>query len=470
MPASADVVYKDRDTIVADLIASWQARMPDVQVTPDSVIRIWIEVAAETIEGLMLANQLLHDDMFPQTASGLALQRYGDIYGRSMKGGTQATGTVRFTGSPGTFIQSGTVVASPSTTDDAWGFLTTQGVTIPAVGTPTTPTAADAGAGALPAGLYEYAVSFTTTLGESPIGAISTGLSIAVSHNINLTAIPIGGPGTVGRKIYRRINGGTFALVTTLANNTATTFTDNVTSLGGPPLTDSTAEQVDVAAAAEDVGTDYNVLANTITVISDTGGTTGVSGVTNPAAFTGGTNPEDIEAFRRALLDYIRNPQAGSKSDLEIWAMSINGVESATAFPNDNLGTPTAGHATTRITGPGGTVPSAGVQATVLAYQQTKDLANITLHVGTFTPKTVNVTVTITLVSGYVLADVSASVQKAISDYISAAPVNGTVYLAGIMDAVFGLPGVATLVINSPATDTTSLATEKPTPGTITVS
>ena len=33
MPANADVVYKDRDTIVAELIASWQARMPDVAVT-----------------------------------------------------------------------------------------------------------------------------------------------------------------------------------------------------------------------------------------------------------------------------------------------------------------------------------------------------------------------------------------------------------------------------------------------------
>jgi uncharacterized phage protein gp47/JayE len=196
----------------------------------------------------------------------------------------------------------------------------------------------------------------------------------------------------------------------------------------------------------------------------------GVSTVTNPAAFTGGTDPEDIEAFRQALLDYVRNPQAGSKTDLELWAESVDGVESATAFPNDNLGVSTPGHVTVRITAPGGTVPSTDVQTAVATFLATKDLANITIHVGTFTSKSINVTVTTTLQSGYALVDVSASVQKAISDYITSVPVNGTVYLAGIYDAVFGLPGIATIVINSPGTDTTSLATEKPVPGTIMVS
>src|SRR3954471_13134779 len=102
MPVEAEVVYKDRDAIVAELITSWQARVPDVSVEPDSILRIWIEVIASSLEGLMLANQLLHDDMFPQTANILALMRYGDIFGRPILPGTPSTGTLRFAGAGGT--------------------------------------------------------------------------------------------------------------------------------------------------------------------------------------------------------------------------------------------------------------------------------------------------------------------------------------------------------------------------------
>jgi hypothetical protein len=55
--------------------------------------------------------------------------------------------------------------------------------------------------------------------------------------------------------------------------------------------------------------------------------------------------------------------------------------------------------------------------------------------------------VTLTLLAGFVLADVSPSAAQAITDYINSVPVGGTVYRAGIYDAVFGLPGIATLVV-----------------------
>lgn len=470
MAAESAIVYKDRDTIVDELAAALQARIPDINLNEDSVARIWMEVMAQTVEGLFLANQLLHDDMFPQTASALALERMGEYWGRPRLGGSIAVGSLRFSGVGGTTIPIGTVAAAPTSEDESLRFVTTAVATIPNPGVPTAPVAADGGAGNLVAGTYEYAVTFLTLLGETAIGAVSNALVLAASHQASLTVIPLGGTGTTGRKVYRRKNGGSWMLVTTIANNTAITYTDSIldASLGGGPPTDSTAEQVDVSASAEDVGIDYNVNANAISEVAEA--VTGVVSVTNPGSFSSGDDQEDIETFRSELMDFIRSPKSGATSDLEAWAESIAGVESATAFSNDNLGTAQNGHATVRITGPNGTVPSSDVQNAVLTYLQSKDMANITLHVGTFTPVAVNVTVVVSLAANYALADVSANVAQAIVNYIVAVPVGGTVYPAGIIAAVMAQPGITNVSVTTPSAPVTTTSSQKATPGTVTVS
>src|SRR5262245_26564680 len=191
MPANAEVVYKDRDAIVAELVAGLQARFPDANLTPDTVFRIWIEVMASTVEGLFLAWQLLHDDMFIQTANGVALLRYGEMFGRPLKAGTSATGSVLFAGQGGTIIPLTTQVAAPNIAEEALTYSVTVGGTIPNPGLPTAPTVADAGAGSLAAGTYQYAVSFLTVAGETLPGAASAAQTIAVNHNINVTNIPL---------------------------------------------------------------------------------------------------------------------------------------------------------------------------------------------------------------------------------------------------------------------------------------
>jgi uncharacterized phage protein gp47/JayE len=75
----------------------------------------------------------------------------------------------------------------------------------------------------------------------------------------------------------------------------------------------------------------------------------------------------------------------------------------------------------------------------------------------------------VTLESSYTLGDVTAGVQAAIAAYINQLPVGATLYLSGIIDAVFGLPGIVDVVVTSPATNQTTAATHKKTPGTITV-
>jgi uncharacterized phage protein gp47/JayE len=399
--------------------------------------------------------------MFIQTAEAVSLARYGEQYGLPEKPGTRSTGTVTFTGDGATYIPIGTQVAAPQASDDALLFVTTIDGTLPNPGIPTAPNVADRVMAGNLTGTYEWAVTFVTSMGETEVGAFSTAL-VLVGSQASLTSIPIGGPGTLKRRIYRMLNGGTWKFAWELPDNTATAWFDNIldSALGGPPPVDSTAERITLAAQSDDTGTPYNVLVGSITDI--TSSVPGLTSVVNDVNFTGATDPEATEDFRTRLLDFVRNPKSGSKSDLESWAVTVVGVESATAFPNDNLGVVAPGHVTVRIAGPNGTIPDVATQNLVLAELVSHDLAVITLHVTTFVPTNVASDVTLVLLPGYVVADVRPSVQSAIMDYINSVPVAGTVYRAGIIDAVFGLPGVATLTLTTPAADVVMGATAKP--------
>jgi uncharacterized phage protein gp47/JayE len=98
-----------------------------------------------------------------------------------------------------------------------------------------------------------------------------------------------------------------------------------------------------------------------------------------------------------------------------------------------------------------------------------QDVANITIHVATFTPKVQNVTIDVTTDATHTLADVQPSVIQAVADYIDNIPVGGTLYVAGLEWATFALPGIIDCNITSPASNQTSLNTEKFQAGTVTV-
>jgi len=99
------------------------------------------------------------------------------------------------------------------------------------VSAPGAPTVAvNATAGNLTGPLY-YAVTFVTANGETEKGVQSSVVN-PTAQQVNLTAIPTGTNGVVtARKIYRAtVSNGLFQLVTTIADNTTTTYTDNVAS------------------------------------------------------------------------------------------------------------------------------------------------------------------------------------------------------------------------------------------------
>lgn len=102
------------------------------------------------------------------------------------------------------------------------------------------------GAGNVDNGIHRYLCTFVTPEGETQAGAISAPVTIAdktVNGKVSLSAIPIGGSRVTARKIYRTAAAGsTYLLLSTIADNTTTTYTDNTAdvSLGAQAPADNT--------------------------------------------------------------------------------------------------------------------------------------------------------------------------------------------------------------------------------------
>lgn len=108
---------------------------------------------------------------------------------------------------------------------------------------------AGAGAGNVENGAHRYIVTFVTSTGETQAGDISAAVTVTdktINGKIALSAIPLGGSLVTSRKIYRTVAAGTaYLLLTTIADNTTTTYTDNIAdaSLGAEvPATNTTGD------------------------------------------------------------------------------------------------------------------------------------------------------------------------------------------------------------------------------------
>jgi hypothetical protein len=101
----------------------------------------------------------------------------------------------------------------------------------------TTAALAGAGAGNVDDGTHSWKITFVTALGETTAGTASNIVTVTdktMDGRVNLTAIPVGPSTVTARKVYRTVAGdaGAYKLVTTITNNTATTYTDNLADSG----------------------------------------------------------------------------------------------------------------------------------------------------------------------------------------------------------------------------------------------
>ena len=108
---------------------------------------------------------------------------------------------------------------------------------------------ANAGAGNVNNGVHRYRLTFVTADGETEGGAISAVVTVAdllTNGRVALTQLPLGGSAVIARRIYRTAaNGADYFLVATIADNTTTSYADNVAdaALGvGVPVNNTTGD------------------------------------------------------------------------------------------------------------------------------------------------------------------------------------------------------------------------------------
>jgi len=83
---------------------------------------------------------------------------------------------------------------------------------------------------------------------------------------------------------------------------------------------------------ASDIGTAYNVPANTIIQIPTA--ISGITGVNNSAPIAGGTEIETDTALLQRMLAQVQTPAtSGNSAQYVQWALSVAGIGSATVFP-----------------------------------------------------------------------------------------------------------------------------------------
>lgn len=119
----------------------------------------------------------------------------------------------------------------------------------PAPFAPTVALVSPAAPGNVDNGVHRGLVTFVTADGETQAGVISAAATVAdktVNGQLLWSNIPIGGASVTARKLYRTAAGGsTYLLLATIADNTTTTYTDNIAdaSLGaGAPTTNTTGD------------------------------------------------------------------------------------------------------------------------------------------------------------------------------------------------------------------------------------
>ncbi|MFA5048662.1 MAG: baseplate J/gp47 family protein [Patescibacteria group bacterium] len=244
-----------------------------------------------------------------------------------------------------------------------------------------------------------------------------------------------------------------------------TTETGTIASGG----TDSNA----VSVEAQSVGSEYNVLADNITIITTP--VIGVNSVTNTAASTNGLNEETSVDFEKRFKEYVLGLAKGNGYGIKSGAMTINNVRSVSVvehFPpltglynfsvyiDDGAGNASAeliAEVEAVLLGDGTTVvpgyKSVGVNMRVLAP----------------TKVTIDIDIAITDDGNYDRAVLSVSIETAISDYINNLQLGEDVIWNEISTAVMSVPGVYDLVLTTPAANTTISSVQIARTGTVTI-
>jgi uncharacterized phage protein gp47/JayE len=224
-----------------------------------------------------------------------------------------------------------------------------------------------------------------------------------------------------------------------------------------------TSVSVDITVEATDIGEFFNVGANAVQELNTP--TPGISAVNNANGIYGGTEAESDADLRARVLAAFQGSGAGTANDYKRWALTRAGVGRVYVGP---IG---AGTVQVVVMTSDGEPVSQAIVDDVQQYLdpvagEGKGQAPVGSVVTVTTPSltTVNVSATVTLVSGYSLDGtggtiaVREGIQTALSRYMDSLEVGGTVVLNHVEAQFFTVAGVynvAEVTLNGSASDVT---------------
>jgi uncharacterized phage protein gp47/JayE len=208
---------------------------------------------------------------------------------------------------------------------------------------------------------------------------------------------------------------------------------------------------IDLSVSASLPGLAGNQAANTPATL--TSAPSGVSSSATIIAMSGGTETETIAALLARLLDRLQQPPAGgNKYDYIRWALDVPGVTQAFCYPL-RRGAKTVDVAVLS----NGAPPSAALLTQVQSY-----IDDVRPIGGDFMalapqPVAVNISATLTLRSGMLLATVTARAQELEAAYFSTLNPGDTAYKSRIFSLLSDIDGVIDVVPLAPAANVTTI-------------
>ena len=220
---------------------------------------------------------------------------------------------------------------------------------------------------------------------------------------------------------------------------------------------------VDVPAEAVESGAAGNVPSGSVTIL--TACPVGITGCTNPAAFSGGSDQEDDESLRtRVLESYLRLPNGANAAWYEQTAMSHAGVAAARAVGKARgVGTVDVYIATEAG------LPDAELLEEVQADLQEKREIAVDVDVLSPEAESVNVTVQVAPAENSTFAEVKSRVEQAVTNLFTGRLLGKPLLLAQLGSVIYAVEGVENYHLTAPTADVDGDDGVLPVLGTLTV-
>ena len=221
---------------------------------------------------------------------------------------------------------------------------------------------------------------------------------------------------------------------------------------------------VAVSAQAVEAGESGNAAAGQIRFLSAL--PAGVTGCTNPSAFTGGSDAEDDDSLRERIMEsYKRLPNGANAAFYEREAMSFPTVAAAKAMGRARgIGTVDVYVATHAG------APSDELLGEIAEALERKREIAVDVEVLAPTETAINVTAELSVKDGYDFEEVCGEVERALGAYFTGERLGEGVPYAAIGALIYGVEGVTNCHLLAPTTDTAGNLTRLPVLGTVILS